>query len=125
MGFKVFGIGDQHVRRDYRDERLCAKVAGLFAGEILGLRADRVILVVFGADVVVYRVGFLEWTVRWVEGWIVVLTFCSKSMSSAIGLSALYLTLFQLNVRRYCSNGSDPGQLHARICCFYRGPYYR
>lgn len=41
------------------------------------------------------------------------LTFCIKSISSAIGLSALYLTLFQLKVLRYCSNGSARGQCHS------------
>jgi hypothetical protein len=36
------------------------------------------------------------------QGW----TFCNESMSSTNGLSARYLTLFQMNVRRYWSAGS-------------------
>ena len=40
-------------------------------------------------------------------------TFCRRPISSAIGFSELYLTLFQLKVLRYCSNGPITGQSFA------------
>jgi hypothetical protein len=46
---------------------------------------------------------------RLAYGWTVLgsgRTFCNRLMSSAIGLSDLYLTLFHWKLDRYCSSGS-------------------
>lgn len=81
---------------------------------------DLIVLVVFVLDVVVYAVDFLrpmlvrtplpviEFGARFKKHR--ARTFCSMSISSPSGLSALYLTLFQWKLLRYWSTGSSSYQ---------------
>lgn len=65
MGFQVFRILDDELRRDDGDKGFGGQVAGLFTSQGLEGCFEVVVLVVFGANIVVIGACFLGTRVSW------------------------------------------------------------